>query len=220
MPPENNNTTPQVADNQTAPTPEVATEVTQNAEQPTTEQPVEWQAGTEGTVEGTEQAQPEVATSSSFSLGERDVTVVIKNASSQTPENTVFKVGDTLYKSQFLIQDFLSIGQDGVKFEFSNMKCKYVATFKVDPGVYLKNAVITYGYNKNGDCIYEVTPEALSRTTSMVITPRAELEQTIALNDLSIFNFIGYFAFGLFFVVALGITYIQKKKILIYNKKQ
>ena len=165
-------------------------------------------------------AETPTATSANFSLGERDVTVIVKNASSDRPEDTVFKVNDSLYRGVYLIQDFLAISKDGINFEFQNMKCKYKANVKIDPGVYTKHIVISYGYNKQGDCIYQVTPEEQAKNVTVAVTPRAELHQTIGLNDLTVFNFIGFFIFGLLVMIAGWIHYIKRKKVLIYNKSR
>lgn len=157
-------------------------------------------------------------TSDSFTLWERDVSILVKNASTERQENTVFKVNDTHYRWIYVIQDFLSVGKDGINLEFGNMKCNYKANVKIDPAVYIKNVIISYGYNNRWDCIHKVSPEEMQRLVSITTTQVVKTEQTIQLNDLSILHIISYAAFWVFVAIALWIIYIKKKKVLIYNK--
>lgn len=159
-----------------------------------------------------------VATNALFTLWERDVNIIVKNASNTHPENTVFKVGEKYYKGSYLVQDFLNAPKDGITVEFNNLKCNYSANIKIDPTVYIKNVVISYGYNSRWDCIHKVEPEEMVRLVAVKTSERMPLNYTIQLNDLSPLHFIAYGFLWLFVAIYLWIIYIQKKKVLIYNK--
>lgn len=156
----------------------------------------------------------------SFTLWERDITILVKNGSRKDPENTVFKLNETYHKWIYLIRDFLEVWNKWLSLDFSNLHCNYNANIKIDPNIYSKYITLTYGYNGNGDCIYKVVPEEYAKLTTVTVTPRTEMMETIKLNDLSFINYIWYFIFGVFLLVFMWIHYIEKKKILIYNKKQ
>lgn len=174
-----------------------------------------WEVVTTNNIETTEEAP---ATNALFTLWERDVSIIVKNASNAQPENTVFKVWEQYFKGSYLIQDFLNTPKDGINVEFSNLKCKYVANVKIDPTVYIKNVVISYWYNSRWDCIHKVEPEEMIRLVSVSTSEKQPLNYTIQLNDLSILHFIAYWFLWLFIAIYLWIMYIKKKKVLIYNK--
>jgi len=155
-----------------------------------------------------------------FNLWERDITILIKNGSRSDPENTTFKLNDTYHRGVYLVRDFLEVGKDWLNMSFSNMHCNYTANIKVDPSIYTKYITITYWYNPNGNCIYKVIPEEYAKLTTVKVEETNSIMETIKLNDLSIINYISFFVFWLFLAVYLWIKYIEKKKILVYNKKQ
>lgn len=155
-----------------------------------------------------------------FNLGERDVTILVKNGSRPDPENTTFKLNDTYHRWTYLVRDFLEVGKDWLNLSFSNLHCKYTANVKIDPNVYTKYVTISYWYNSVGDCIYKVIPEEYAKLTSVKVETTSPIVETIKLNDLSAINHIAYFVFWLFLTIYIWIKYIEKKRILVYNKKQ
>jgi len=160
-----------------------------------------------------------------FNLGERTLTINVKNKNIPKPENTVFDVRDykwnDVYKWTYFIPDIRKIdSKDSINLHFNNLHCDYYVSLKVNPNNYTKNIDINYGIGTNLKCLIKVTPESVKKEMKITVKQKSNVIQDISLNDLWYQHYIWIFILGLFLMIWIGINYINKKWLLLNNKNK
>lgn len=160
-----------------------------------------------------------------FNLGERTLTINVKNKNIQKPENTVFSVkdykGTDLYKGTYFIPDIRKIdSKESIDLNFNNLHCNYYVSLKINPNNYAKNIDISYWIGTNLKCLIKITPESVKKEMKISVKQQSQVIQNISLNDLWFQHYWWIFILWLFLIIWIGINYINKKWLLLNTKNK